>query len=112
MNEWIKTSLEPHQAEAVSRGIKYTRYVYAFDAGRGKTLAALATFAEVRLKDPFYMCVVLCPKSAVSTWTDEIKKHSHFTSAENKLTHEADVNIMMFSQVSKNLGDLAKLVSN
>lgn len=80
----MKTELRPYQIE----GFKFLAYlsqnnfggVLADDMGLGKTLQCLTWLTWLKHRQPEdepFQCLVVCPKSVMHVWRDEVARHSH-----------------------------------
>lgn len=69
-----------HQKEAVAFALKNNGVCAFFaEVGTGKTIMALATFAELRKSNPKLKMLVICPLSLIyGAWTREIEKFTTF----------------------------------
>ena len=83
----IVTDLRPYQVE----GFQFLTFlstngfggVLADDMGLGKTLQALTWLAWLKLRHPKeerFQCLVVCPKSVVHVWKQEVARHSNLLS--------------------------------
>jgi SNF2 family DNA or RNA helicase len=59
-----------YQTEGIIRGIKHPRIIVADEMGLGKTGATLRTIRSLTMHE----VLVVCPKSAIWVWKDEIQK--------------------------------------
>lgn len=50
------------------------RFILGDDTGIGKTLQTIATFANIKKKDPDYKLMIICPSSVMYQWRSEIDK--------------------------------------
>lgn len=67
-----KTKPYAHQVHAVTEASKWAGYLIAHDMGTGKTKTAVDLLTAVDAR----RVLILCPKSVISVWPDEIRKHS------------------------------------
>ncbi len=74
----FKTKLYQHQkvSLAFTLGKQLNRVFFFHDIGTGKSLTALAL---LQCYNPIGKTLIICPNSVISTWENEIKKHTNFT---------------------------------
>ena len=61
-----------HQEDALTCALPYDAYMFAHDMGCGKSFEAV----EYANRVDAWLILIFCPKSVVSVWPDEFKKHS------------------------------------
>jgi len=81
----FKTVPYKHQLDSILVGVMNDNFLYLLEMGLGKTRIILDVLQI--LKHKWSRCLVLSPNaSTMSTWTDEVVKHSNLTSIELKGT--------------------------
>lgn len=70
----IMPELLPHQLEGVRFLKERKAGLLAFEQGLGKTLTALATFAELRTEEVVTRLFVICPNSLKGNWAAEVAR--------------------------------------
>lgn len=74
-----KTTLLPYQQKAYTQGFKYLINHKAFgalyDMGTGKTITALYLYEFLLSTHGTTKCIIICPKTIMSTWVDQLKEH-------------------------------------
>ena len=70
------TPLYKHQAVGIATLARKKDFALFDDCGLGKTLQAIYAFEEMRNSNIVDTCVVVCPKSAIQTWREEIELHT------------------------------------
>lgn len=112
--DYIKTELKPYQKESVIQAQKYSRFIFCFDPGAGKSLASLALFAELKEKNGNVLCLIVAPKTALATWCGakdgEIIKHTRFSYSEGRVSSAVDISVISYSRLKENLSDILSLL--
>lgn len=105
----MNATLMKHQSDAIDFALKNNGVAaFYWEVGCGKTLAALATFAELRKKEPRLKMLVICPLSLIyGAWTREIEKFTdynwfdyHDKKQRKRRPAEADIYIINFEYLT------------
>lgn len=103
----LTTELYPFQEDCFNRVSKFTRHFIGTQVGTGKTLIAFKLI-EYYLKTygnnlPVY---IFCPKSALVTWLQLIKKHTTFQYECNQVTGTTHISFIEYSKAQNVLYDI------
>ena len=78
LNKWMKVELLPEQQESIAVLPKFNRFLLCDGTGLGKTLSALSSFSVLLEENPNFHMVVICTKTGVVSWINEILSHTNF----------------------------------
>lgn len=101
-----------HQKHVTTEALKHTGYMIAHSMGCGKSLSAIEIANRIDAKN----ILILCPKTVISVWPEQFKKHSQKTytvlplekGSVKKKTAEAE---KLLKSISRN-GDSGVVVLN
>ena len=65
----------PHQEEAIRRGLAFPQYAFLMEMGTGKTKSIIDLACIMALQDKISGCLIICPKTIIPSWEEEIKKN-------------------------------------
>lgn len=72
---WLTTPYE-HQRRGVAELIEHPRWLLAWEQGVGKSAIVANRLRWEMEQKPDTHCLILCPKSLLSVWPDELMKHA------------------------------------